>query len=87
MKKFILLAAVSSTFIMCKKGETSQEKLQEAVQTADSAAAVATETIDNASTTAGQMMDSASIKIKDFEDTGNDIHQKIEKTSKMVDSI
>ncbi|MBE4949591.1 DUF4349 domain-containing protein [Chryseobacterium culicis] len=87
MKKFILLAAVSSTFIMCKKGETSQEKLQEAVQTADSAAAVATETIDNASTTAGQMMDSASIKIKDFEDTGNDIHQKIEKTSKMVDSL
>lgn len=87
MKKFILLVAVSSTFIMCKKGEIAQDKLHEAIHTADSAAAVATETIDNASKTANQIMDSASIKIKDFEDTKNDIHQKIEKTSKMVDSL
>ncbi|UTX48547.1 DUF4349 domain-containing protein [Chryseobacterium sp. MA9] len=87
MKKFILLIAVSSTFIMCKKGEAAQNKINEVINTADSTATAVTETIDNASKTANQIMDSASIKIKDFEDTKNDIHQKIEKTSKMVDSL
>ncbi|MBB6329366.1 hypothetical protein HNP24_000316 [Chryseobacterium sediminis] len=87
MKKFILLVAVSSTFIMCKKGETAQDSLHEAIHSADSAATAATETIDNASKTANQVMDSANIKIKDFENTKNDIQQKIENTSKMVDSL
>jgi hypothetical protein len=87
MKKFILLVAVSSTFIMCKKADVAQDKLHEAIHTADSAATAATETIDNASKTANKIMDSASIKIKDFEDTKNDIQQKIDNTSKMVDSL
>lgn len=88
MKKFILLAVVSGTFIMCgKKGEVSSSKIGEAVQSIDSAAAVATEAIDNANTTASQALDSASIRIKDIENTKNDIQQKIENTSKIVDSL
>ncbi|MDR6370678.1 hypothetical protein J2795_002390 [Chryseobacterium bernardetii] len=87
MKKFILLAAISGTFIMCKKAEATQDKINEAIYSADSAATVATETIDHVSKTADKVLDSASIKIKDFENTKNDIRQKIEHTSKMVDSL
>lgn len=87
MKKFILLVAVSGTFIMCKKGEAAQDKINEAIHTADSAATVATETVDNVSKTVDKVLDSASIKIKDFENTKNDIQQKIENTSKMADSL
>ncbi|WP_426477775.1 DUF4349 domain-containing protein [Chryseobacterium sp. CBSDS_008] len=87
MKKFILLVAVSGTFIMCKKGEAAPDKINEAIHTADSAATVAAEAIDHANKTADKVLDSASIKIKDFEDTKDDIHQKIENTSKMVDSL
>ncbi|MDR6485881.1 hypothetical protein J2799_000366 [Chryseobacterium vietnamense] len=87
MKKFILLAAVLGTFIMCKKAEATQDKINEAIYSADSAATVATETIDHVSKTADKVLDSASIKIKDFENTKNDIRQKIEHTSKMVDSL
>lgn len=72
---------------MCKKGEAAQDKINEAIHTADSAATVATETVDNVSKTADKVLDSASIKIKDFENTKNDIQQKIENTSKMVDSL
>lgn len=87
MKKFILLAAVSGTFMMCKKAEATQDRINEAFHSADSAATVATETIDHVSKTADKALDSASIKIKDFENTKNDIQQKIEHTSKMVDSL
>jgi hypothetical protein len=72
---------------MCKKAEATQDKINEVINKADSAATVATETIDNASKAANQVMDSASIKIKDFENTKSDIQQKIENTSKMVDSL
>lgn len=72
---------------MCKKGEAAQKKINEVINTADSTATVATETIDNTSKAANQIMDSASIKIKDFENTKSDIQQKIETTSKMVDSL
>lgn len=87
MKKFILLTAAASTFIMCKKAEATQDKIHEAIHSADSAVTVATETVENASKTVDQAMDSASIKIKDFENTKNDIRQNIENTSKMVDSL
>lgn len=87
MKKFILLAAVSGTFMMCKKAEATQDRINEVFHSADSAATVATETIDHVSKTADKALDSASIKIKDFENTKNDIQQKIEHTSKMVDSL
>lgn len=87
MKKFILLAALSSTFIMCKKGNVSSSQIDEAVHSIDSAASVATETVDNINKTADQALDSASIRIKDFENTKDDIKQKIENTSKIVDSL
>ncbi|PWW28142.1 MULTISPECIES: DUF4349 domain-containing protein [unclassified Chryseobacterium] len=87
MKKFILLAAVAGTFIMCKKAEATQDRINEVIHSADSAATVATETIDHVSKTADKVLDSASIKIKDFENSKNDIREKIENTSKMVDSL
>ncbi|MBV8325505.1 DUF4349 domain-containing protein [Chryseobacterium sp.] len=87
MKKFIVLAAVSCTFIMCKKGEAAQTEIEKTVKTADSAAATAAEAVGNAHTTISKTLDSATIKIKDFENTKNDIQQKIESTSKIVDSL
>ncbi|SMC66929.1 DUF4349 domain-containing protein [Chryseobacterium sp. YR221] len=87
MKKFILLVAISSTFIMCKKGEAAQSQLEKTIQTADSASSVAAEAVDNASHTISKTLDSANIKIKDFENTKNEIQQKIENTSKVVDSL
>ncbi|PWN69509.1 DUF4349 domain-containing protein [Chryseobacterium phosphatilyticum] len=87
MKKIILLVAVSSTFIMCKKGNISQSQAEETIHTIDSATTVATDAIDNANHTVHKALDSAGIKIKDFEDTKNEIQQKIENTSKIVDSL
>ena len=87
MKKFILLAAVAGTFIMCKKAEATQDRINEAIHSADSVATVATETMDHVSKTADKVLDSASIKIKDFENSKNDLRQKVENTSKMVDSL
>lgn len=87
MKKFILLIALSGTFIACQKGGASQSKLEEAANSIDSTASVATDAIDNASKTVNQALDSASIKIKDIEGTKDDIQDKIASTSKMVDSL
>ncbi|WP_333597254.1 DUF4349 domain-containing protein [Chryseobacterium flavum] len=87
MKKFILLAAVSSTFIMCKKGEITQSKIEKTIQAADSLTTSATETIDHAGQSIGNTLDSANIKIKDLEETKNTIRQNIENTSKIVDSL
>ncbi|WP_185245653.1 DUF4349 domain-containing protein [Chryseobacterium bernardetii] len=87
MKKFILLIAISGSFIACKKGGASQSKLEEAINSIDSTASVASDAIDNASKTANQALDSASIRIKDIEGAKNDIQEKIESTSRMVDSL
>ncbi|MBB4805015.1 hypothetical protein HNP38_000287 [Chryseobacterium defluvii] len=87
MKKFILLAVVSCTFIMCKKSDIAQSKLEEAVHAADSAVAVASNTVDEVSNTANKVLDSANIKIKEFENTKEDIREKIETTSKSIDSL
>lgn len=84
MKKFVLLVAISGTFIMCQKGTS---KFEEASRSIDSASAVATDAIDHASKTANLALDSASIKIKDFENTENDIQEKIDHTAKIVDSL
>ena len=84
MKKFVLLVAISSTFIMCQKGTS---KFEEVSRSIDSVSTVATDAIDHASKTADLALDSASIKIKDFENTKNDIQEKIENTSKIVDSL
>ncbi|GAB0156484.1 hypothetical protein CHRYSEOSP005_17490 [Chryseobacterium sp. Alg-005] len=87
MKKFILLAAVSGTFIMCKKGEVSQSQIEDAIKSADSVAAVANETVNSVQNSADKILDSASVKIKEYEETKQDIKEKIESTTKSIDSL
>lgn len=87
MKKFILLVAVSSTFIMCKKGEAATSKIEDAVQSADSTISATSEKINDVSEKANAALDSANVKIKDFENAKNEVKDKIENTSKMVDSL
>lgn len=88
MKKYILLVAISGAFIACsQKGGVSQSQIEEAVNTIDSTATVASDAIDNASKVANEALDSASIRIKDIEGAKNDIQDKIESTSRMVDSL
>ncbi|REC75584.1 hypothetical protein DRF60_15385 [Chryseobacterium elymi] len=87
MKKFILLLAVSGTFIMCKKGEAATSQLEDTLHAADSTAATVNETVNSINNTADKVLDSANVRIKDFEDAKGQIQQKIENTSKMVDSL
>jgi len=87
MKKFILLVAVSGTFIMCKKGEVATSQLENAVNSADSVVSNASEKINNINDQANAALDSANVKIKEFEDTKNEVQDKIENTSKIVDSL
>jgi hypothetical protein len=87
MKKFILLVAVSGTFIMCKKGEAATSNLENTLHSADSTVASASEKLDDVSDKASAALDSANVKIKDFENTGNEVKDKIENTSKLVDSL
>lgn len=87
MKKFILLIAVSSTFIMCKKSEAVQSQMENAAKSADSAASAVSETINSVQANADKILDSANIRIKDFENTKGEIQQNIENTSKIVDSL
>jgi len=87
MKKFLLLTAVSLTFITCKKGETAQSKIEGVVHSADSTASAMTETANSISNKADAILDSANVRIKDFDDTKEDIQQKIENTAKKVDSL
>ncbi|MDH6253074.1 hypothetical protein M2347_002801 [Chryseobacterium sp. H1D6B] len=87
MKKFILLAAISSTFIMCKKSEAAQSQFEKAVHTADSAASNTSETIHSINKTAEEILDSSNIKIKDLENAKEDIKSTIENTSKIADSL
>ncbi|WP_419868243.1 DUF4349 domain-containing protein [Chryseobacterium sp. CT-SW4] len=87
MKKFIFLLMASGSFIMCKKGETVQSHIDNAVKKIDSVASESKEaanTIDNA---AQAILDSSSIKIKDFNDKKEEIKEKFETTSKLVDSL
>jgi len=86
MKKFILLAALSSTFIMCKKGGKAESTIEETVHAVDSAATSVSETVNSLSNTA-KVFDSANIKIRDLEGTTGEIKEKIENTSKIVDSL
>jgi len=87
MKKFILLAALSSTFIMCKKGGKAESTIEETVHAADSAATSVSETVNSISNSADKVFDSANIKIRDLEGTTGEIKEKIENTSKIVDSL
>ncbi|WP_294296954.1 DUF4349 domain-containing protein [uncultured Chryseobacterium sp.] len=87
MKKFIVLVAVSGTFIMCKKGETAASSLENTIQSADSTVSAASEKLNRASEKADAALDSASVRIKDFENARNEVKDKIETTSKIVDSL
>ncbi|MFN1217811.1 DUF4349 domain-containing protein [Chryseobacterium kwangjuense] len=87
MKKFILLVALSGTFIMCKKGGTAQSQIEDTLHAADSTASAVTETVDAINNTANTVLDSANVRIKDLEDTKGEIQQKVEHTSKIVDSL
>lgn len=87
MKKFILLVAVSGTFIMCKKGEAATSPLENAISSADSTVSDASEKISEIDEKTNAAMDSANVKIKDFQQAGNEIKENIENTSKMVDSL
>ncbi|PJJ66101.1 DUF4349 domain-containing protein [Chryseobacterium geocarposphaerae] len=87
MKKFILLVAVSGTFIMCKKGESAVSKLENATHSADSTISAASEKINEINNTANAVLDSADIKIKDFENTKERVKEQFENTSKIVDSL
>jgi uncharacterized protein YoxC len=87
MKKFILLIAVSSTFIMCKKSEAVHSQMENTVKSADSAASAVSETINSVHENADKILDSANIRIKDFENAKGEIQQNIENTSKIVDSL
>lgn len=87
MKKFIVLVAVSSVFVMCKKSEATQPQLENAISSADSAVANVNEKINSINDEAEAVFDSASIKIKDFEKTKSEAVQKMEATSKSVDSL
>ncbi|MBB6369351.1 DUF4349 domain-containing protein [Chryseobacterium shigense] len=87
MKKFILLVAVSSTFIMCKEGKAEKSQVEDTLHAADSAAAAVNETVNSINNTADKVLDSANVRIKDFEDAKGEIQQKIENTSKIVDSL
>jgi hypothetical protein len=87
MKKFILLVVVSSTFIMCKKGESAVSKLEDAANSADSTISATSEKINDINNTAHAALDSADIRIKDFENTKEKVKEQFENTSKIVDSL
>lgn len=87
MKKFILLVAVSGTFIMCKKGEAATSPLENAISSADSTISDVSEKISEIDEKANAAIDSANVKIKDFQQAGNEMTEHIEDTSKMVDSL
>ncbi|UPQ75747.1 hypothetical protein [Chryseobacterium nepalense] len=67
MKKFILLVAVSGTFIMCKKREAATSQLENTISSADSTIADASEKIITINDQANAALDSANVKIKEFE--------------------
>lgn len=87
MKKFILIVAVSGTFIMCKKGEATASQLENAISSADSTISDTSEKISEIDDKANAALDSANVKIKDFQQAGNEIRENIENTSKVVDSL
>lgn len=87
MKKFIVLVAVSSVFVMCKKSEATQPQLENAISSADSTVANVGDKIKSINNEAEAVFDSASTKIKDFEKTKSEAVQKMEATSKSIDSL
>lgn len=87
MKKFILLIAVSGTFIMCRKGETAASTFEGAENSADSTVSAVSEKVNEMNDQANSALDSANVRIKEFESAKNEVKDRIESTSKMVDSL
>lgn len=84
MKKFIVMVAVAATCIMCKKGETVSSP---AGASADSLYSATSENMNEVQEKADAALDSAGVRIRDFEKTTDDVKDRIENTSKMVDSL
>lgn len=72
---------------MCKKGETVSSQFDNAVNSADSTGTQASEKISEMSNQANAALDSANVKIKDFQDAGNEVKENIKNTAKIVDSL
>ncbi|KUJ52439.1 DUF4349 domain-containing protein [Chryseobacterium sp. JAH] len=87
MKKYILLLAVANCLTMCKKGEAIQSELENTIDSASSKATNVKNEIEKVSNNAEAIYDSANIKIKDFEKAKSDVTEKIESTSKSIDSL
>lgn len=87
MKKAILLLALSSTFIMCKKGDGTTESLSETIKSADSSFTEISDKAEKIQNETAAALDSAQVKIKDFDKTSQDLKDKFEKTASSVDSL
>lgn len=87
MKKYIVLIAVASSLIMCKKGEATSSEFKDLVSSTDSVIANSSSTVNDMSNEANAVLDSASIKIKDYQKTGIAIKEEIEKAGKNLDSL
>ncbi|KQS91552.1 DUF4349 domain-containing protein [Chryseobacterium sp. Leaf394] len=87
MKKAILLLALSSTFIMCKKGDGTTESLSETIKSADSSFTEFSDKAEKIQNETAAALDSAQVKIKEFDKTSQDLKDKFEKTASSVDSL
>ncbi|WP_312078575.1 DUF4349 domain-containing protein [Chryseobacterium sp.] len=87
MKKAILLLALSSTFIMCKKGDGTTQSLSETLKSADSSITEISDKAEKLQNETEAALDSAQVKIKDFDKTSQDLKEKFEKTASSVDSL
>ena len=87
MKKAILLLALSSTFIMCKKGDGTTKSLSETIKSADSSFTDISDKAEKLQNETEAVLDSAQVKIKDFDKTTQDLKEKFEKTASSVDSL
>lgn len=72
---------------MCKKGEAATSQLENTVNSADSTVTQASEKITDINNQANAAIDSANVKIKDFQDAGNEVKENIKNTSKIIDSL
>lgn len=87
MKKAILLIAIASSFIACKKGEISNNKIDEIYSNTDSIASEISNTIENEKLNTEKVLDSSQIKIKDFDGVNDELKSKIDATQKTIDSV
>nr|WP_314497239.1 DUF4349 domain-containing protein [uncultured Chryseobacterium sp.] len=87
MKKYLLLLTAAGIFTMCKKGDASTSTAQNPVNPADSNAVNVEDKANETAQDAGVVFDSAAIRIKNFDKTSNEVTEKIESTSRSVDSL